>query len=578
VNRDELKKVNVLGPDKISVKQGIEHSKTKMENVKHVQVIVIGAGPAGLQLGYCLQNSGLDYLILERDSVASFFTKYPRDGQLISFNKRYSIYDDPEVNLRWDWNSLLTEDYGHPFANYSEKLYPRSSELVDYLRDFAKKYALNIKEGVNVVSVDRQGNRILLVEEGGTRYTCNYLVVASGLTRLYYPDVPGIEQVVETYCNVSLNGDDFRGKRILIIGKGNSGFEVADRYLDSAALIHLVSPESVTLAWQTRHPGHLRANYARILDSYQLKTLHGALDARIVSIDKVDGTYEVEFEYMHADGERETIEYDHVILCAGFKFCDKLFSENIKPELALNGRFPAVTSEWESKNIRNVFFCGTLMQSLDFKRAASAFIDGFRYNARSLAKIIAARAGLDDLIAEAGELSAESIVDYVEKRVCRTSSLWTQFGSLSDIIGYDTESNRFVVYQDLSVNYHTDFLTEKYPVRSVLTFEWGDFNGNVFQIERHPSSEMAYTNVFLHPIIRTYVGTELVSTHHILEDLFGMYSSATAANTRKRIRGKSVREYHHAQHHIPLVQYFTSLVSTLAESRHDSMEVSAQLA
>src|SRR5688572_28292416 len=191
-----------------------------MEHVKHHQIIVIGAGPAGLQLGYFLDRRGIDYLILERESVASFFTKYPRDGQLISFNKRYSIYEDPEVNLRWDWNSLLTEDYDHRFTDYSEKLYPRSSELVGYLRDFAQKFKLNIKEGVNVVSVDKPGDRFELVAENGERYTCDYLVVASGLTELYYPDVAGIEHIEETYCNVSIDGRDYCGKRILIIGKG----------------------------------------------------------------------------------------------------------------------------------------------------------------------------------------------------------------------------------------------------------------------------------------------------------------------------------------------------------------------
>src|SRR5262245_34202809 len=162
-----------------------------------------------------------------------------------------------------------------------------------------------------------------------------------------------------------------------------------------------------------------------------------------------------------------------------------------------------------------MFFCGTLMQSLDFRKASSAFIDGFRYNVRSLANILIARMRHEETIAEVGELKVEDVVAYIEKRVCRTSSLWTQFGSLSDIVCYDTENKRFVVYQDLPVSYHIDFLVEKYPFRSVLTFEWGKFEGDVFNIDRHPSSEMSYTNVFLHPVIKTYAGEELVSTHHI---------------------------------------------------------------
>ena len=56
-----------------------------------------------------------------------------------------------------------------------------------------------------------------------------------------------------------------------------------------------------------------------------------------------------------------------------------------------------------------------------------------------------------------------------------------------------------------------------------------------------------------------------MSTHHILEDLFGLYSSASAANAGKRIAGKSVSEYHHMEHHLPLVGYITRVMSVLVE-------------
>ena len=52
------------------------------------QVCVVGAGPAGLQLGFFLQQARRDYVILEREgSAGAFFKKYPRHRQLISINK-----------------------------------------------------------------------------------------------------------------------------------------------------------------------------------------------------------------------------------------------------------------------------------------------------------------------------------------------------------------------------------------------------------------------------------------------------------------------------------------------------------
>jgi cation diffusion facilitator CzcD-associated flavoprotein CzcO len=72
--------------------------------------LVIGAGPAGLQLGYFLEKYGHQYVILERHvAPAAFFRHYPRNRKLISFNKTASLYHDAELKLRWDWNSLLRD-------------------------------------------------------------------------------------------------------------------------------------------------------------------------------------------------------------------------------------------------------------------------------------------------------------------------------------------------------------------------------------------------------------------------------------------------------------------------------------
>ena len=85
------------------------------------QTIIVGAGPAGLQLGYFLEKEGLNYVILEKAaSAASFFQTYPHSGKLISINKPNTGRTDPEFNLRHDWNSLL-EDGPIRFTDYTEK-------------------------------------------------------------------------------------------------------------------------------------------------------------------------------------------------------------------------------------------------------------------------------------------------------------------------------------------------------------------------------------------------------------------------------------------------------------------------
>ena len=59
------------------------------------EYVIIGAGPAGLQLGHEMEQNGRDYVILEgSDHVGAFFSKFPRHRRLLSINKVFTGYDD----------------------------------------------------------------------------------------------------------------------------------------------------------------------------------------------------------------------------------------------------------------------------------------------------------------------------------------------------------------------------------------------------------------------------------------------------------------------------------------------------
>ena len=87
--------------------------KNNKTAAQHYDYLIIGAGPAGLQMGYFLEKAQRSYLILEAGATpGTFFTKFPRHRKLISINKVYTGFDDVELHLRWDWNSLLSDDEG----------------------------------------------------------------------------------------------------------------------------------------------------------------------------------------------------------------------------------------------------------------------------------------------------------------------------------------------------------------------------------------------------------------------------------------------------------------------------------
>ncbi|HEU4367085.1 MAG TPA: NAD(P)-binding domain-containing protein, partial [Methylomirabilota bacterium] len=67
----------------------------------NTEYLIVGAGPAGLQLGHHLQQAGRDYAILEAGPApGGFFRTFPRHRRLISINKPHTGWDDPELNLR----------------------------------------------------------------------------------------------------------------------------------------------------------------------------------------------------------------------------------------------------------------------------------------------------------------------------------------------------------------------------------------------------------------------------------------------------------------------------------------------
>src|SRR5262249_28578688 len=155
-------------------------------------------------------------------------------------------------------------------------------------------------------------------------------------------------------------------QRVLIIGKGNSAFETASSMLGHAAMIHLASPNPVKLAWNTKHPGDVRGHHGAVLDSYQFKTLHSALDCVIDEIRPVRDRFEVHLTYTHAEGETAVMEYESVLRCTGFAMDTSIFAPVTTPELVPSGRMPMTGPDWQSTNVDGLYFAGTVAQALDF--------------------------------------------------------------------------------------------------------------------------------------------------------------------------------------------------------------------
>ncbi|MFD0852851.1 NAD(P)-binding domain-containing protein, partial [Actinomadura adrarensis] len=145
--------------------------------------LVIGAGPAGLQLGHFLSRAGRAHLILEAGpGPGMFFRTFPRHRKLISINKKYTGWDDPELNLRMDWNSLLSDDPELLFTRYSDRYFPDAEDMVRYLSDFAAECKLPVVYNARVVHINRTGGGrgpFQVTDEHGRTYEARRLIVAT---------------------------------------------------------------------------------------------------------------------------------------------------------------------------------------------------------------------------------------------------------------------------------------------------------------------------------------------------------------------------------------------------------------
>ncbi|KOX24379.1 pyridine nucleotide-disulfide oxidoreductase [Saccharothrix sp. NRRL B-16348] len=486
--------------------------------------LIIGAGPAGLQLAALLERDGRDYAVLERGTgPGTFFTRYPRHRTLISINKVHSGYSDPEQRLRMDWNSLLSDDPELLFTRYSPRYFPGADDLVRYLADFAAATGVRVHYGTEVARISRDDEGFAVLDGGGRTWRAARVVVATGVSQLHVPPIPGIEHA-ERYDTFDTDPESFTDQRVLVIGKGNSGFETADALVEHAAVIHVAGPHSVRLAWQTHYVGHLRAVNNNFLDTYQLKSENAVIDGAVELIEpRPGGGFRVRFRYARAAESSREVEYDRIVACTGFRFDASVFDDSCRPALVIDDRFPEQTPAYESTTVPGLYFAGTLTQQRDFKKSTSGFIHGFRYGVRALHRILAARHHDTPWPSTQLAPSPEAIGDALVARVNRSSALWQQFAVIGDVVTVSGDTARYE--EEVPVAYVADGGLGPAEHRFVATLEYGPDHDTVdpfdIAVPRVVENDAANAHdaSYLHPVVRYYRDGTLNATHHLAENL-----------------------------------------------------------
>lgn len=173
-------------------------------------VVVVGAGPAGLAVGACLRQAGVDFTILEKENEIAPSWRHHYERLHLHTVKQFS--------------SLPFLPFPHDYPRYV----PRKL-MVAYLDSYAAKFDLRPRFGETVRSIRKDGND-WLVESGTTSIRAPFVVIASGYNaEAVKPSFPGMENFKGTIVHASnyANATPFAGQSVLVIGMGNTGAEIA---------------------------------------------------------------------------------------------------------------------------------------------------------------------------------------------------------------------------------------------------------------------------------------------------------------------------------------------------------------
>ena len=186
---------------------------------REVDTIIVGAGPAGLAVGAELRRSGVPFVMLERGEHVAEAWHHHYERLALHTPKRHSALP------------------GLPFPR-DYPTYPSRQQVMAYCDDYARTFGLNPEFGVEVSQCTRGADGRWVVSTNAVEYRAHSLVMATGLNRVpNFPRWPRQETfpgpIVHT-CDYT-NGERFRGQRVLIVGFGNSGSEIALDLLEHGA-------------------------------------------------------------------------------------------------------------------------------------------------------------------------------------------------------------------------------------------------------------------------------------------------------------------------------------------------------
>lgn len=250
------------------------------EDDQRLDLVVIGAGPAGLSAAMEAQQRGLKYVVLERNKVASTVRSFPPGKK--AYAEPQFVRDASQL----DFDEDLDKD-----------------EFLERVNRLVADKQLHVKEETEVARVRKLGQRHFQVEtKAGKSFPARQVLVAigrQGQPRLL--DCPGADDASKVTYRLH-TPEDYRDQDVLIVGGGNSAIE--------AALL-LMPHNRVTLSYRGEDLFRAKEENRRLIEQAEREgklTILYRSNVKAIRDDSVD---------IDVAGELQSLPNDHVIIQIG---------------------------------------------------------------------------------------------------------------------------------------------------------------------------------------------------------------------------------------------------------------------
>jgi len=191
-----------------------------LSTADRLPVVVVGGGPAGLATSAELRRRGIDHVVLER-------------GQAPGHSWMH-LYDSLTLHTGKHLSSLPRMSFDR-----SVPLFPTRQHFVDYLHRYVEALELPVETAREVTSIEREGNGWLVHTARGDLHA-NVVLMATGIiSGPRIPDIPGRERFRGRVMHSIeyRRPTEFAGRRVLVVGVGNSGGEIGSELANAGAKV-----------------------------------------------------------------------------------------------------------------------------------------------------------------------------------------------------------------------------------------------------------------------------------------------------------------------------------------------------